>query len=47
MISSLQKFLHFPRNLKIYPGHGEPSDVVTEKRRIPFWIELLENEEIR
>jgi glyoxylase-like metal-dependent hydrolase (beta-lactamase superfamily II) len=47
MIDSLQKFLRFSRNLKIYPGHGEPSDVATEKGNIPFWIELLENEEIR
>jgi glyoxylase-like metal-dependent hydrolase (beta-lactamase superfamily II) len=34
--ASVERLLQLPEDLKVYPGHGEPSQVGTEKERNPF-----------
>lgn len=37
LFESLAQFKKMPMNYRIFPGHGESSDLMTESRYNPFW----------
>lgn len=41
MKDSLTRFMNIESNLPIHPGHGEDTDVYTEKGNIPTWIRYI------
>ncbi len=41
MMESLRRLAGLENNLKVYPGHGEPSDLETERNRNPYVREAL------
>lgn len=36
LMKSLEKLSHLDKNYKVYPGHGEPTDILTEKLNNPY-----------
>ena len=36
LMKSLEKLSHLDKNYKVYPGHGEPTDILTEKLNTPY-----------
>ena len=41
MKESIEKFLHIEENWTIYTGHGEPTNVQTEQRTLPMWLNMI------
>ncbi|MDR1007399.1 MAG: MBL fold metallo-hydrolase [Campylobacteraceae bacterium] len=41
MKKSILKFLEFKEDLKIYPGHGESTNVKAEQKNLPYWLKYL------
>ena len=41
MKKSIEKFLQFKENYKVYPGHGESTDVFSEQASLPAWLNYI------
>ncbi len=41
MKNSIEKFLNLKENYKIYPGHGESTDVFSEQKSLPAWLNYI------
>ena len=41
MKKSIEKFLKFRDNFKVYPGHGESSSVFEEQKTLPTWLSYI------
>ncbi len=41
MKKSIEKFLQFKENYRVYPGHGESTDVFSEQKTLPAWLNYL------
>lgn len=41
MRQSLQKFLTFNYNKRLYPGHGGSTSIATEQQHVPYWLKVV------
>lgn len=41
MKKSIEKFLNFQEDKKIYPGHGQSTTVFEEKNKLHYWLKVL------
>jgi glyoxylase-like metal-dependent hydrolase (beta-lactamase superfamily II) len=41
MKQSLKKLLEIEYDMKVYPGHGNPTTIAREQRNVPYWLKAI------